>query len=68
MVRFMMGRIVLNVFIAPRLVLIPRIYDHGILSSSQGYGMQLLNPNILCQKLKFKKNPKIPKIKLIENI
>ena len=42
MVRLMMGNIVLNVFIAPRLVLIPRIYEHGILPSSQGYGMQLL--------------------------
>ena len=68
MVRFMMGRIVLNVFIAPRLVLIPRIYDHGILSSSQGYGMQLLNPSILCQKLKILRNPTIPKINYSKNI
>ena len=53
----MMGRIVLNVFIAPRLVLIPRIYDHGILKSSQAYGMQLLNPTyiILGQKIRFLK-------------
>ena len=68
MVRFMMGRIVLNVFIAPRLVLIPRIYDHGILSSSQGYGMQLLNPSILCQKLKILRNSTIQKSIIQKNI
>ena len=61
MVRFMMGNIPLNVFIAPRLVLIPRIYEHGILPSSQWNATVKVLAKILHVKFDEKKDIKFSK-------